>query len=91
MLNCNCQSIPRRQLLIKIDELSLALIDTMLFLDTHPHDRDALAYYNETLCKYKDLHHMFAEQFYPLLATQADNEQEFCWVNSPMPWEKEAN
>lgn len=37
----------QHQLLMYIDQISFALDDTVLFLDTHPCDTEALAYYQE--------------------------------------------
>lgn len=88
--NCNNYT-SQCQLLKKINEYSLALVDTMLYLDTHPSDQKALTYYNEILTKYKDYHHTFSMQFYPLVATEVTCSNPFSWVYSPMPWEKEAN
>ena len=37
----------QHHLLMYIDQISFALDDTVLFLDTHPCDTEALAYYQE--------------------------------------------
>ena len=37
----------QHQLLMYIDQISFASDDTVLFLDTHPCDTEALAYYQE--------------------------------------------
>ena len=79
------------QLLMKIDELSLALTDTLEFLNTHPDDAAALAYYHEVLANYKNLHEAFSKQFFPLTITEVPRGNVFAWTMAPNPWEMEAN
>ena len=44
-----CQKMNRRELLNYINEISFAVDDTKLFLDTHPWDQNALLFFNECL------------------------------------------
>lgn len=69
-------------LLHQIQEVSFALIDITLYLDTHQDDRDALAYREQARLKRKELMQKFADQYYPL--TQ---DCEGLWSDGPIPWE----
>ena len=65
----------RRSLLQNITEISFAAYDTLLFLDTHPDDQQAMAEYGR--------------QFGPLTvdcaSVAAGNHWQ--WINQPWPWE----
>ena len=81
----------RQQALKKVRELSFMLDDISLFLDSNPHNQQALACYG----KYRD---MLAEavEYYelnygPLTAVSADKGGKWTWIDHPWPWEKEAN
>ena len=50
-----CQKMNRRELLNYINEISFAVDDTKLFLDTHPWDQNALLFFNE--CSRKRKHY----------------------------------
>ena len=79
----------QHQLLMYIDQISFALDDTVLFLDTHPCDTEALAYYQELKEERKMAMEKYASKFGPL---QNDNVKCGCswsWVETPWPWESE--
>lgn len=46
-MSVTCQKMNRRELLNYINEISFAVDDTKLFLDTHPWDQNALLFFNE--------------------------------------------
>ena len=79
----------RATMLRRVQIAQFAAHEAMLFLDTHPHDEEALAYFK----RYRDLAReaaaAFESQYGPLTAAHADT----CWnwVNNPWPWEYEAN
>lgn len=56
----------RAKLLNEIDEVIFALRETVLFLETHPEDRQVLAYFNKLMPRKKELMREFAEAFEPL-------------------------
>ena len=45
MMSGNCTS--KKELLQSIDQVSFAIDDLLLFLDTHPREKRALEYYSE--------------------------------------------
>lgn len=83
----NCQSNAQEELLRFIYETGFAIDDIVLFLDTHPDDEKALAYYH----KYKTLHSEamkeYAKNYGPLLKTQVTSENCWTWNAGPWPWE----
>ncbi len=84
----------RERMMAKIQETSFALDDARLYLDTHPDDRQGLAFFKEKLAERKALLLAYAQQFYPLTVDCiADLYEEnpasecYCWQKGPMPWE----
>ena len=70
-----------------INEVSFALNDVTLYLDTHPDDTKAIEYYH----KYKEQRHQAVkeyEQCYgPLLNYDVNCSERWTWVDGPWPWE----
>ncbi len=85
------QSSARGQLLQEINETSFAVDDILLYLDTHPCDQEALAFYKENVTKRRKLMSEYARNYGPLTI---DDAAESCgdtwkWMEQPFPWEKE--
>lgn len=72
----------RETLLSTIQQVTFALIDITLYMDTHPEDMDAKQYHNDLRLKRKELLQQFALQNYPLTM-----DCEGCWSDGPIPWE----
>ena len=81
----------KEMLLKKIQAEDFAVYETVLFLDGHPHDKTALAFYNTHRDAAEKLKREYAEKFGPL--TIYENHDSGCWhwIDKPWPWEKEAN
>ena len=85
------QGTPSRQQMLKwVDMLSFAVQEANLYLDTHPSDQAALAYfqeYNQLRCQaLKD----YAALYGPLtIETARGGRGKWEWVNRPWPWEGE--
>lgn len=81
----------QKQLRNFIDEVSFALDDLALFLDTHPNCQQALASYanykNMRMQAVKDYNQLYG----PLNKYQVNDSNYFDWVNNPWPWEREGN
>lgn len=78
----------REKLLYYITAVSFAIDDCVLFLDTHPYDKDALEYY----ANYKELRKkavkQFTENFGPLTDENVDVScGKWTWIDHPWPWE----
>lgn len=84
----NSNNIPDKcSLMNSIYEIGFSLDDTILYLDTHPKDREALDYYHRLCKEYKELVKIFTMNYGPLMANDVISENYFTWVNRPMPWE----
>lgn len=77
------------QLMHQISVVSFAAYDMLLYLDTHPDDTNALAYYREQCDIRRQLLNDYASQFGPLTADYAckNTSAEWDWVMQPWPWE----
>ena len=73
----------------KIYELGFTLTETMLYLDTHPDDLEAIEFYTEIKEKYSDALRKFADYQGPMNITNMTNDNYWMWVATPMPWEME--
>lgn len=90
----------KNTLLKEVTEVSFAVNDLTLYLDTHPTDAEALKYFHECMAKRKKALKDFEENFYPLTVDciQAENEQKsgsdtqyggtshWTWVDGEPPW-----
>lgn len=81
----------RAVMLKKVQSYRFAAYDMLLYLDTHPDDKKAFALFRELVAKSKQLIDEFSEKFGPLSAFASANSSSFDWIESPWPWEKEAN
>ena len=75
----------QQEMLLKLQQYSFALWDTHLFLDTHPYDTQALAYYRKLEEEYEQLRAEYMSM-YPLLSPTAENSQYWRWIAGPWPW-----
>lgn len=77
----------RQKLLMFITECGFAVDDAVLYLDTHPEDKQALEYY-ET---YKKLYRQAVAEYSKLYGPMSDEDVNSCnywaWVKDPWPWE----
>ena len=78
----------KEQMLHNIGIVDFVLVDLALFLDTHPFDADALAYFQ----KYRELRveavMEYAKYYAPLAIDYAVcDKTPWNWVNEPWPWE----
>ena len=80
----------RERLMHEIQEVGFALVDTNLFLDSHPDCKLALEFFRDMQVKYAQLSADYEMEFGPLTAFDTDTEQGWTWVQGPWPWELEA-
>lgn len=81
----------RNQMMEEISQLSFALTDTTLFLDTHPLDTDALDFYHQILRRKKTVVTEYTALYGPLDNQSVTSKNEWTWINDPWPWEGEYN
>lgn len=89
--NCTCQTDgdSRRQLMALINESSFAVYDMLLYLDTHPNDTEALAYFQKQSCIRRDALKEYARQYGPLSIDFMDDgsSDSWDWMTQPWPWD----
>ena len=69
----------KKQLLNRIDQVSFAVNDMTLYLDTHPCDEKALTYCHELVQERKKLLKEYAEAYGPLIIDITDQTGESIW------------
>ena len=79
----------RQQYLQRINEVSFAVNDIVLYLDTHPEDTQALEYFQEHVATRNCLFTEYACAYGPLTMDTADDtaSSSWSWVLQPWPWE----
>ena len=85
--NCGCRTGNIRE---KVRELSFALYETVLYLDAYPSDTVALEYYNTLLGELEEATETYEKKYGPL-TMYGNNASRWSWIESPWPWESEAN
>lgn len=75
------------QLLQFIDRVSFQVVDTQLFLDSHPTDQEAMKHFNY----YRELRmgalKVYADKYGPLTIDTANPADRWEWAETPWPWE----
>lgn len=76
-----------QSLLREIQAVKFALIETKLFLDTHPCDQEAMDYY---LCQKEKMEELKAcwEKACPDIRKE-NGQMRWAWVDTPWPWQVE--
>lgn len=79
----------REQLLNTINEVSFAVDDMKLYLDTHPEDEKALAFFKEKVRIRNEVLKKYAAEYGPLTIDTGDDtcSRQWDWVMQPWPWE----
>ena len=85
------QTSQRLCLLQQINEVSFAVNDMILYLDTHPEDERALRYFADVSDRRNKLMAEYAEKYGPLTIDDAavSSESMWKWSQQPFPWERE--
>ncbi len=76
----------QKQLLMYITQVSFALTEVNLYLDTHPCDQEAMEYYQEVRKLRQEALEQYQCQFGPLL-NDGNHSDSWEWVNTPWPWQ----
>lgn len=81
----------KKMLKRQIDALAFAIHEMVLFLDTHPHDRKAIAMLKEYRRRRREAIAEFEAKFGNFVETTDDVKPNdyWYWLDSPWPWEKE--
>lgn len=81
----------KTELLKKMQSYRFAAYDMLLYLDTHPKDKKAFEMFRNLVEKTRKLKNEYEKEYGPLTPFAAAKCDEFMWLESPWPWEKEAN
>ncbi len=73
-------------LMKQINEASFAMDDVLLFLDTHPTNTEALAYYKNVAAMRRSAIAAYERQFGPLLVDNVQGNT-WTWETEFCPWE----
>ena len=79
----------REMLLRRLSGAQFAMWETHMFLDTHPHDENALKALNKYKEKYEKVLHEYEKKYGPLTARAGAVGDRWSWVTGPWPWHYE--
>ncbi len=74
-----------------IDSLCFSILETELFLDTHPHDQKALHMLREYRRRKSEAIAAYEAKFGKYVVTKSDvpAAHHWSWIDSPWPWERQ--
>jgi len=75
----------------KLRAIDMAIVETVLYLDSYPENKVALNYYQKLISEREKLANELAHNGRPLTSLDAGKHDNWNWINSPWPWEAEAN
>ena len=75
------------QLLQFINMVSFQVVDTQLFLDTHPKDEEAMEHFNHYVELRQKALKAYEEMYSPLTIDTANPKNCWKWAETPWPWE----
>lgn len=81
----------QNSILSEICEISFAMDELRLFLDTHENDTEALALFDENMRKREELINIYTRKYGPFSSYNVNISDTWDWTKAPMPWETEAN
>ena len=80
-----------KQLLNRMNQVSFAVDDLLLYLDTHPCDERALMLCRKMVKERKELLEEYTKNYGPLTidCTDMSESESWKWMEQPFPWERE--
>lgn len=78
----------RAQLLKKLQTTSFCINEVALYLDGHPTNKMALAFYDKIKREHKDLMQKYETTYGPLTYYNAGGPS-WTWIQGPWPWQNE--
>ena len=80
-------AMQKKRLMNKIREYDFAIVETGLFLDTHPHNLKALKYYSKLREEREKLVAEYERNEGPITIYGNMNHNMWDWIQGPWPWE----
>ncbi len=77
----------QKKLFKTIRAYSFAVYEAILYLDGHPDDRRALAFYGKYSEKLREATARYEKRYGPLTAFGVTCGDKWTWVDTPWPWE----
>ncbi len=81
----------RQKMLQQICGYDFALLDTALYLDSHPQSKAALDFYAQNQALLQESQAAYEEEFGPLTKYGYLQEDSWSWIQDPWPWEGDAD
>ncbi len=80
----------RKDLFNHINEVSFAVDDIKLYLDTHPYDEEAMECFEEYSHLRNEALKEYAKHFGPLTMDSAvySDAEKWTWISNPWPWQE---
>lgn len=78
----------KETLMNRIRVCDFVLLETSLFLDTHPDNRMALEHYKKYQQLAKAAHEEYVKKYGPMTKGDYDGGDRWKWVDGPWPWER---
>jgi spore coat protein JB len=79
----------REMMLKNVQVKQFSAFDAHLFLNTHPDNKNALAYYRKQQAAARQATMEYEAKYGPLTAGMQSNNEYWDWVDGPWPWEME--
>ena len=79
----------QEKLMYRVQATQFALLDTVLYLDTHPTCASGLAYYERMKAASNQAQQEYVSKYGPLCACEVPPSKCWTWVEAPWPWEQE--
>lgn len=82
----------RDELLKQLTMLDFMATDLALFLDTHPHDKDAIENYNCIVTEACKVRAQYEKMHGPLCSFRSKSPEDvWKWADNPWPWDYDFN
>ena len=74
--------------LVELQALEFVVLELGIYLDTHPEDSEAIAYFREMNLKYQEALHEYSQKYGPLNLSHVHHPTDYWkWVDQPWPWQ----
>lgn len=77
----------REKLLMRIQVMDFAMLETNLFLDSHPNNQEALALHEKYKQSYEMLVAEYESKYGPIKLNTDSREKTWAWIKDPWPWD----
>lgn len=88
---CSACNQKKTSLSEKIQKVSFAIDETVLYLDVYPNSKEALAYYHQLIDQLETLVDEYESKNGPLTSYGNKSQNSWDWIRGPWPWEYRAN